>query len=378
MVVGIPKEIVTGEKRVSVVPGIISRLKGISVVMERGAGEAAGFPDTAYVEQGVSIVDTSALYEQSDIILKIQTPTATEARLFKEGTTLISFLYPLTNLETIQILAARRVNALAMNLIPRSSRAQSMDALSSQAIISGYKAVLLGADSLPKLFPMLMTAAGTIPPAKVFVIGAGVAGLQAIAVARRLGAMVEAYDVRPAAKEEIKSLGATFVELPIESKEEQAAGGYAKIQSEEFYRKQQELLAEHAQVSDIVITTALVPGRRAPILVSEDAVKKMRLGSVIVDLAAEQGGNCILTEPGKSVVKYGITIHGLLNLPSTMAPQASQLYSRNITSFLLTILKDGTLNIDRKDDLIREPLVIFDGEIVHEPTKAAISEGMPK
>ena len=378
MVVGIPKEIVTGEKRVSVVPGIISRLKGISVVMERGAGEAAGFPDTAYVEQGVSIVDTSALYEQSDIILKIQTPTATEARLFKEGTTLISFLYPLTNLETIQILAARRVNALAMNLIPRSSRAQSMDALSSQAIISGYKAVLLGADSLPKLFPMLMTAAGTIPPAKVFVIGAGVAGLQAIAVARRLGAMVEAYDVRPAAKEEIKSLGATFVELPIESKEEQAAGGYAKIQSEEFYRKQQELLAEHAQVSDIVITTALVPGRRAPILVSEDAVKKMRLGSVIVDLAAEQGGNCILTEPGKSVVKYGITIHGLLNLPSTMAPQASQLYSRNITSFLLTILKDGTLNIDRKDDLIHEPLVIFDGEIVHEPTKAAISEGMPK
>ncbi|HJM36618.1 MAG TPA: Re/Si-specific NAD(P)(+) transhydrogenase subunit alpha [Dehalococcoidales bacterium] len=378
MVVGIPKEIVTGEKRVSVVPGIISRLKGISVVMERGAGEAAGFPDTAYVEQGVSIVDTSALYEQSDIILKIQTPTATEARLFKEGTTLISFLYPLTNLETIQILAARRVNALAMNLIPRSSRAQSMDALSSQAIISGYKAVLLGADSLPRLFPMLMTAAGTIPPAKVFVIGAGVAGLQAIAVARRLGTMVEAYDVRPAAKEEIKSLGATFVELPIESKEEQAAGGYAKIQSEEFYRKQQELLAEHAQVSDIVITTALVPGRRAPILVSEDAVKKMRLGSVIVDLAAEQGGNCILTEPGKSVVKYGITIHGLLNLPSTMAPQASQLYSRNITSFLLTILKDGTLNIDRKDDLIHEPLVIFDGEIVHEPTKAAISEGMPK
>ena len=378
MVVGIPKEIATGEKRVSVVPGIISRLKGISVVMERGAGEAAGFPDTAYVEQGVSIVDTSALYEQSDIILKIQTPTATEARLFKEGTTLISFLYPLTNLETIQILAARRVNALAMNLIPRSSRAQSMDALSSQAIISGYKAVLLGADSLPKLFPMLMTAAGTIPPAKVFVIGAGVAGLQAIAVARRLGAMVEAYDVRPAAKEEITSLGATFVELPIESKEEQAAGGYAKIQSEEFYRKQQELLAEHAQVSDIVITTALVPGRRAPILVSEDAVKKMRLGSVIVDLAAEQGGNCILTEPGKSVVKYGITIHGLLNLPSTMAPQASQLYSRNITSFLLTILKDGTLNIDRKDDLIHEPLVIFDGEIVHEPTKAAISEGMPK
>jgi NAD(P) transhydrogenase subunit alpha len=225
---------------------------------------------------------------------------------------------------------------------------------------------------------MLMTAAGTIPPARVFVLGAGVAGLQAIAVARRLGAVVEAYDVRPAAKEQVASLGAKFVELPIEAKDAQTAGGYAKAQSEEFYRKQQELLAEHAQASDIVITTALVPGKQAPILISEDAVKGMRFGSVIVDLACEQGGNCVLSEPGRSVVKYGITIHGPLNLPSTMAPQASQLYSRNIIAFLSTMLKDNTLSIDLKDDLIRGTLVIHNGEVVHEPTKAAISEGVPK
>jgi len=343
--------------------------------MERGAGEGAGFSDAAYSDKGVPIVDTATLYGQSDIVLKVQPPTEAEARLFKEGTTLISFLFPLANLEAVRRLVAQRVTAFAMELMPRISRAQSMDALSSQALISGYKAVLLAANSLSKLFPMLMTAAGTIPPAKVFVIGAGVAGLQAIATARRLGAVVEAYDVRPAAKEELASLGAKFVELPIEAKDAQTAGGYAKAQSEEFYRKQQELLAEHAQVSDIVITTALVPGKRAPILVSEDAVKGMRSGSVIVDLAAEQGGNCVLTEPGKSVVKYGVMIYGPLNLPSTMAPQASQLYSRNITSFLSTMLKDGTLSIDVKDDLIRATLVINNGEVVHESTKIAISEG---
>jgi len=375
MVIGVAKEIAIGEKRVSLVPEVISRLKGVSVVMERGAGEGAGFSDAAYSDKGVPIVDTATLYGQSDIVLKVQPPTEAEARLFKEGTTLISFLFPLANLEAVRRLVAQRVTAFAMELMPRISRAQSMDALSSQALISGYKAVLLAANSLSELFPMLMTAAGTIPPAKVFVIGAGVAGLQAIATARRLGAVVEAYDVRPAAKEELASLGAKFVELPIEAKDAQTAGGYAKAQSEEFYRKQQELLAEHAQVSDIVITTALVPGKRAPILVSEDAVKGMRSGSVIVDLAAEQGGNCVLTEPGKSVVKYGVMIYGPLNLPSTMAPQASQLYSRNITSFLSTMLKDGTLSIDVKDDLIRATLVINNGEVVHESTKIAISEG---
>ena len=378
MLVGVPKETTIGEKRVSVVPEVISRLKGVSIVLEQGAGEAAGFPDAAYSEKGVSIINTTALYEQSDIILKVQPPTEAEALLFKKGATLISFLDPLTNLGTIRALVTRQATVFAIELMPRISRAQSMDALSSQAIISGYKAVLIAANSLTKLFPMLMTAAGTIPPARVFVIGAGVAGLQAIAVARRLGAVVEAYDVHPAAKDQVASLGAKFVELPIEAKDAQTAGGYAKEQSEEFYRKQQELLAEHAQASDIVITTALVPGKRAPILISEDAVKGMRFGSVIVDLACEQGGNCVLSEPGRSVIKYGIIIHGPLNLPSTMAPQASQLYSRNITAFLSTMLKDNTLNIDLKDELIRGTLVIHNGEVVHEPTKAAISEGVPK
>jgi NAD(P) transhydrogenase subunit alpha len=378
MLVGVPKETAIGEKRVSVVPEVISRLKGVSIALEQGAGEAAGFPDAAYSEKGVSVINTAALYEQSDIILKVQPPTEAEARLFKKGATLISFLDPLTNLDTVRALVTRQATVFAMELMPRISRAQSMDALSSQAIISGYKAVLIAANSLPKFFPMLMTAAGTIPPARVFVLGAGVAGLQAIAVARRLGAVVEAYDVRPAAKEQVASLGAKFVELPIEAKDAQTAGGYAKAQSEEFYRKQQELLAEHAQASDIVITTALVPGKQAPILISEDAVKGMRFGSVIVDLACEQGGNCVLSEPGRSVVKYGITIHGPLNLPSTMAPQASQLYSRNIIAFLSTMLKDNTLSIDLKDDLIRGTLVIHNGEVVHEPTKAAISEGVPE
>jgi len=260
-----------------------------------------------------------------------------------------------------------------MELIPRISRSQSMDALSSQATLSGYKAVLLAADSLPKLFPLLMTAAGTISPAKVFVMGAGVAGLQAIAVSRRLGAVVEAYDVRPAVKEQVASLGAKFVEVPLEAKDAQTAGGYAKAQSEEFYKKQQELLAEHTGQSDVVITTALVPGQRAPILVSEEAVKRMRPGSVIVDIAAEQGGNCALTEPGKTVVKYGVTILGPLNLPSSMAPQASQLYSKNLISFCGALLKDGKLNVDLKDEVIRGTLVVSNGEVLHEATKKALS-----
>ena len=379
MIVGIPKETASGERRVALVPDAVSKLKGISLVLEKEAGEAAGFPDSAYTEKGVSIApDAYSLYSQSDIVLKVQPPSPAEALLLKEGSSLISFLYPLSNLEAVRNLAARKVSAFAMELMPRISRAQSMDALSSQATVSGYKAVLIAADSLPKFFPMLMTAAGTISPAKVFIIGAGVAGLQAIATARRLGAVVEAYDVRPIAKEQVASLGARFVELPVEAKDAQTAGGYAKAQSEDFYRKQQELLAEHASASDAVITTALVPGQRAPILVSEDAVKGMRSGSVVVDLAAEQGGNCALTEPGKTVVKYGVTIHGTLNLPSTMAPQASQLYSRNITSFLLVILKDGNLNLDLKDDLIRGPMVIQNGEILHEGTMKALTGGSAK
>jgi len=376
VIAGIPKETAAGEKRVAITPDAISKLKDFTVLIEHSAGDAASIPDSTYSEKGATISpDSTSLYSQADLIFKVQPPTPSETGQFKEGATLISFLYPVANLETVRKLVERNATAFAMELIPRISRAQSMDALSSQANVSGYKAVLIAADSLPKLFPMMMTAAGTISPARVFVLGAGVAGLQAIATARRLGAVVEAYDVRPIVKEQIMSLGAKFVEVAVEAKDAQTSGGYAKAQSEDFYRKQQELLAEHAGMSDVIVTTALIPGQKAPILVSEEAVKGMRPGSVIVDLAAEQGGNCALTEPGKTVVKYGVTIHGPFNVPSSMAPQASQLYARNVTSFVAAITKQGALNIDTKDDLIRGALVINKGEVVHEPTKNALAKG---
>ena len=297
-----------------------------------------------------------------------------EAGLLRDGSTVVSFLYPLTNLPIVRSLAARGTTAFAMDLMPRISRAQSMDALSSQSTIAGYKAVMLAADALPKLFPLLMTAAGTIAPARVLVIGAGVAGLQAVATARRLGALVEAYDVRPAVKEQIESLGAKFVELPLDTKDSQTAGGYAKAESKDFYEKQQRLLAERAAASDVVITTALVPGKKAPTLVSEDAVKGMRSGSVIVDLAAEQGGNCALTEPGSTVVRHGVTIRGPLNVPSSMAPQASQLYSRNVVTFLSTMLKDGKLSINVDDELVKGTMVVHKGKVVNGQVRAALGE----
>lgn len=373
MIVGIPKETAIGEKRVSVVPDAIPKLAGHTVIVEKDAGGSAGFPDSAYSEKGASIEpDAGNLYSRSDVILKVAPPSVQEANSMKEGATVISFLYPLANLDSIRALSSRSATAFAMELIPRISRAQPMDALSSQSNLAGYKAVAIAADTLPRVFPLMMTAAGTITPARVFVVGAGVAGLQAIATARRLGALLEAYDVRPVVKEQIESLGAKFAQMPVESKDAQDAGGYAKAQTEEFYKKQQLFLAERAAASDVVITTALVPGQRAPILISEDAVRGMRPGSVVVDLAAEQGGNCALTEPGKTTVKYGVTIIGPLNLPSTMAPQASQMYSRNITSFLLAILKDGTLQVDVKDDLVKGPLVVNRGEVVHQATKTAI------
>jgi NAD(P) transhydrogenase subunit alpha len=379
ILVGIPKETTIGERRIAIVPDSVSRLKGFVVGIEKGAGESAGYPDSLFIDKRVRVFpDAPTLYSKSDIVLKVQPPTISEAMLLREGSTLVSFLYPLSNLEMVRKLVAKKISTFAMELIPRISRAQSMDALSSQATVSGYKAALLAADSLPRFFPMLMTAAGTISPARIFVIGAGVSGLQAIATARRLGAVVEAYDVRPVVKEQIQSLGAKFVELPVETKDAQTSGGYAKAQSEDFYKRQQDLLADHAKSSDAIITTALVPGQKAPILVSEEAVKGMREGSVIVDLASEQGGNCALTEPGKEVVKYGVKILGVLNLPSTMAPQASQLYSRNITSFLLAISKEGKLTFDLKDELIRSPAVLYNGEVLHEPTAKALSGGSPK
>ena len=372
MRIGVAKEAAAGEKRVSIVPDSVPKL-GPDVIIEKGAGASAGFEDSAYEAAGAKIAsDTGQVLSDSDLIIKIAPPTPTEAAMFKEGSALISYLYPLNNMDAVRTLSRGKVSAFALDLMPRISRAQSMDTLSSQANLAGYKAALMAADSLPKIFPLMMTAAGTIAPAKVFIIGAGVSGLQAIATARRLGALVEAYDVRPTVKEQIESLGAKFVELPIQAPDAQTAGGYAKAQSDEFYKKQTELLAQRIHQVDAVITTALVPGKRAPVLVSEDAVKGMKPGSVIVDLAAEQGGNCALTEPGKSVVKYGVTIHGPFNVPSTIAPQASQLFSKNVTTYFLAISKNGVLTFDMNDDLVKSPMVLNKGEVVYGPLKAAL------
>lgn len=373
MIIGVPRESAEGEKRVALSPESVPRLIDLEVHVQKGAGDASGFPDASYEALGASISpDSDTVFSQSDVILKVQPPSISEARSFRPGMTLVSFLFPLSNLGVVGELSKRKVTALAMELMPRISRAQPMDALSSQSTVSGYKGVLLAADALPKLFPMLMTAAGTIAPAKVLVLGAGVAGLQAIATARRLGALVEAYDVRPEAKEQIESLGGRFVGIPIDTRDSQTKGGYARAQSEEFYAKQQALLQRHIQEADAVITTALVPGKKAPLLVSEEAVKGMRLGSVVVDLAAEQGGNCALTVPGRTIVKHGVTIVGPTNVPSSVAHQASQLYSRNVSSFLVSILKDGTLDTDSRDELVTGTLVLKEGVIVHEPTRAAI------
>lgn len=373
MIVGVPKETASDEYRVSLVPDSVSKLKGMTIVVEAGAGVASGYSDSSYTNAGATIIPSQAeLYSGADIILKVQPPSEAEARLMRNGATLISFLYPTRNLRTVVALQERSANAFAMDLIPRISRAQSMDALSSQSTVAGYKAVILAANHLPRLFPMLMTAAGTITPAKIFIVGAGVAGLQAITVARRLGGVVEAYDVRPVVKEQVTSLGAKFVGIPVDSKDSQDSGGYAKAQTSDFNLKQQQFLAERAKVSDVVITTALIPGQKAPILISEDAVKGMRIGSVIVDLAAEAGGNCAVTEPGKTVVKYGVTINGSLNLPSMMAQQSSQLFARNVTSFVLAVVKDDKVELDLKDDLVRGSLVTSKGEILHQATKAAM------
>jgi H+-translocating NAD(P) transhydrogenase subunit alpha len=379
LIVGVPKETAALERRVSVVPETVSKFgAGVSVIVEKDAGVSAGFTDADYTSAGATIAsDQKSLYAQADIILKVTPMTPDEASLVKEGAVTISFLSPLANLETVKRLASRKATVFAMELIPRISRAQPMDALSSQANVAGYKAVLLAADTVPKVFPLMMTAAGTISPARVFILGAGVAGLQAIATAKRLGAVVEAYDVRPVVKEQVMSLGAKFAEMPVEAKDAQDAGGYAKAMGEEFTKKQQEFLAGRAKLMDVVITTALIPNQRAPILITEDAVKGMRPGSVVVDLAAEAKGNCAITEPGKTVVKYGVTIHGPLNLPSTMAPESSKLYSKNISSLLLIMLKEGKLTIDPKDDVVKGSMVINAGQVVHGPTQKAIEGPAP-
>jgi H+-translocating NAD(P) transhydrogenase subunit alpha len=375
MIVSVPKETVSGERRVALVPDLVPKLTqaGLEVVVQPGAGAAAGFPDASYRDKGARL--EADVFDRADVLLKVQPPTAEETSWVREGATLIGFLQPYANLAGIRSLAERRVTSFAMELMPRITRAQSMDALSAMSTVAGYKAVLLAAQNLPKLFPLLMTAAGTISPARVFIIGAGVAGLQAIGTAKRLGAVVEAYDTRPAVKEQVESLGGKFVELALETKDAEARTGYAKAQSEEFYQKQRELMAKAVAAADVVITTALVPGKSAPVLITEEMVQGMRPGSVIVDLAAEQGGNCALTQPGQEVVRHDVLILGPVNLPSTVPLHASQMYARTVTSYLAHLLKEGRLHLDLTDELTRGPLVTHQGEIVHEVVKAALAAG---
>jgi NAD(P) transhydrogenase subunit alpha len=375
MIVGVPKETIPGERRVALIPDLVPKLTkvGLKVLLEPGAGAAAGFPDAAYVDKGARL-EGEAL-AQADILLKVRPPTAEETARMKHGATLIGFVQPYSNAEGIRALAARWIRVFAMELMPRITRAQSMDALSAMSTVAGYKAVLIAANHLPKFFPLLMTAAGTLTPARVFVIGAGVAGLQAIGTAKRLGAVVEAYDTRPVVKEQVESLGAKFAELGLETQSAQDTGGYAKAQSEEFYRQQQEMMLKYVAAADVVIPTALVPGKQAPVLITEEMVKGMRPGSVIVDLAAEQGGNCALTEPGQEVLRHGVLIAGPLNLPSTVPFHASQMYARNVTNYLAHLLKDGKIHLDLTDELTRGPLVTHQGEIIHEAVKATLAAG---
>jgi len=374
VIVGVPKETFPGERRVALVPLVIPNLAkaGLQVVIEAGAGSEAGYPDALYVEKGAKILpDRASVFQQADIITQVlcygsndRTGKA-DLPLLRRDQVLVGFLRPLGSKEIVQEIAAAGVSAFAVELMPRTTRAQSMDALSSMATVCGYKAVLIGADTLPKFLPMLTTAAGTITPARVLVIGAGVAGLQAIATARRLGAVVSGYDLRPAVKEQVQSLGARFVELPLETGDAQDARGYAKAQDEAFYARQRELMGKVIAENDVVITTAVVPGKKAPVLVTAQMVYGMAPGSVIVDLAAERGGNCELTRSGETIVDHGVTIIGRINLASTVPFHASQLYARNLTAFLLLLVKDGKLNLNLQDEIVRETLLTRGGEVAN-------------
>lgn len=366
MKLGIPKEILTGESRVALVPLAVAPLikAGLEVLVQVGAGAGAFHADADYEKAGGKVVaDATTLYGQADVVLKVQRPTKEEVEQMREGAVLIGFLQPAASADLIKRMGERKITAFAMELVPRISRAQSMDALSSQANVAGYKAVLIAAEALPVFLPMMTTAAGTIRPAKVLVLGAGVAGLQAIATAKRLGAVVWGYDVRAAVKEQVESLGGKFLELEIGTKDAEGAGGYAKELTEEAKRKQQEQLGLKTREFDAVITTALIPGRPAPRLITKETVAGMRPGSVIVDLAAETGGNCELTEPGKTCVKHGVTICGHINLPATMPVHASQLYAKNVTELLkLMVNKEGKLTIDFNDEIIKGACLTHDGK----------------
>jgi NAD(P) transhydrogenase subunit alpha len=372
MKIGVPKETMPGETRVGLVPETVGRLVKASntVAVERGAGVASAFTDDAYEKAGAQLVDDAF---DAELVVKVQRPTDAEVRRLRSGTTLIALLSPLVNHDLIRALASQGVTALSMDAIPRITRAQPMDVLSSQATVAGYKAVLLAAAQLPKFFPMLTTAAGTIAPAKALVIGAGVAGLQAIATARRLGAVVEAFDTRPVVKEQVQSLGAKFLEIDL-GESGAGQGGYAKELSEDAHRREVELLGKAARENDIVITTAAIPGRKAPVLITKEMIPTMKPGSVIVDLAAETGGNVEGTEAGKTVVVSGVTIIGTTNLPATMPFHASQMYSRNIASLLALMLKkDGTFAVDMSDEVVKGTVITQTGNVVHEATQKAMN-----
>ena len=384
MIVGVPKESFPGERRVALVPLVVPNLAkaGIEVIVESGAGTEAGYPDAEFVAKGAKIAsDRRAVFSAAEIVTQVlcygsndRTGEA-DLALMRRDQGLIGFLRPFGSREVEEKLAATGVTSFSVELMPRSTRAQSMDALSSMSTISGYKAVILAADALPRIFPMLTTAAGTITPARVLIIGAGVAGLQAIATARRLGAVASAYDVRPAAKEQVQSLGGRFVELAIEAENAQDARGYATEQGEAFYAKQRELLGQVIAASEVVIAAAVVPGKKSPILVTKEMVAGMAPGSVIVDLAAERGGNCELTKPGETIVVHGVTIIGAINVAGSVPYHASQMYARNITAFLLHLVKDGKLRLDMQDEIIRETLVTRGGEVVQARVREAF--GMP-
>jgi NAD(P) transhydrogenase subunit alpha len=375
MKIGVPKETAEGERRVALVPEVVQKLTsaGQDVLVQRGAGAEAMIPDAQFEEAGASLTDDVAAIWQSDVVVKVAPPSAEEVVRLGRESVLIGFLAPLTNAEGVRALAASGATSFALEAVPRISRAQSMDALSSQSNVAGYRAALIGAQEMGRFYPMLMTAAGTIRPATVLVLGAGVAGLQAIATARRLGAVVQGFDVRAAVKEQVESLGATFLEFDLGGDLE-GEGGYAKELTPEQQARQQELMAEAIGKVDVVITTALVPGRRAPILVTEDAVKRMKPGSVVVDLAGEAGGNCELTEPGQTVIRHDVKIIAPLNVPSTMAEHSSQLYARNIQALLDLMTAEGALALDFDDEVIAGACVTRGGEIVHEGAKAAAGQ----
>lgn len=374
MVVGVPKEEAIGERRVALVPAHIGSLTkaGIDVIVQRGAGYSSGYTDEAYQEKGATLVDErGAVYERSEVVLRVRAGKADEGGfeesvLLREGQTVIGSFDPYGAEAIFEPYLEKKVQTFSMELIPRITRAQSMDSLSSQANLAGYYSVVLAAGMLPKIFPMMMTAAGTLVPARVFVVGVGVAGLQAIATAKRLGGVVSAYDIRPAVKEQVESLGARFVEMELETGSAEAEGGYAKAMDEEFYRKQRELMSHVVSESDVVITTAAVPGKKAPILVTKEMVTLMQPGSVIIDIAAERGGNCELTTPGETVVHQGVTIVGPTNVASNLAHHASQLYSKNITTFLLSMVTEGSLVPDDEDEIVQATRLTREGNVASE------------